>query len=335
MLRTTSRLFARKRDRRVQPCATTPDGEWQNHRVDEQRRECARSAARMTKTLRRRAAATDSFVMARGWRAFLAEICARAARTIGARRRYPNCSTAKRPPRRLAMFVRMIVAVMVTLACAARAGAGPIVSVPGTSNPWLAGMPDGTTADVGDVAPAQSPVLVPIVVTPGDLLSFFADGATDHCPAFGCGAAGAEGDAGEGASSHAIGAEHGIGNIIAPIDALLGVFLGPAQPDLSPAPGLLDFGTAASRDFAFLAPLLQQPFFIGDGFRNDGVTPQTFIVPAGATRLFLGTMDGYEWNNNSGGLRVTVNTVPEPATLTLVGIGLVALRRRRSIRKQD
>ncbi|HET9834372.1 MAG TPA: PEP-CTERM sorting domain-containing protein [Vicinamibacterales bacterium] len=64
-------------------------------------------------------------------------------------------------------------------------------------------------------------------------------------------------------------------------------------------------------------------FFIGDGRRLDGVTPQYFIVPNGATRLFLGTMDGFEWNNNAGSLDVTVAAVPEPATLTLLGLGLV------------
>jgi hypothetical protein len=230
------------------------------------------------------------------------------------------------------MFVRTVAGAVLALACAARANASTIVIVPGTSNPWLAGMPNGTTALIGDVAPAQSPVEV--AVTAGDVLWFFASGATDHCPSFGCGAAGAEGDAAEGPWSHLGGAEHGIGDVIAPIDGLLGVFLGPAQPDLDLAPGLLDFSSAASRDFVTLAPLLKQPFFIGDGFRNDGVTPQNFVVPFGATRLFLGPMDGYEWNNNSGSLAVTVSTVPEPATITLVGLGLAgAIRRRRAIAK--
>ena len=35
-------------------------------------------------------------------------------------------------------------------------------------------------------------------------------------------------------------------------------------------------------------------------------TTQTFIVPAGATRLFLGTSDGFGWFNNSGSFAVTV-----------------------------
>ena len=32
------------------------------------------------------------------------------------------------------------------------------VVVPGTSDPWLAGQPNGTTASGGDVAPNESPV---------------------------------------------------------------------------------------------------------------------------------------------------------------------------------
>ena len=57
-----------------------------------------------------------------------------------------------------------------------------IVSVPGTSNPWLAGMPAGSTASFGDVAPAHSPAeVVGLVFAPGDLLVFAAVGATDHC----------------------------------------------------------------------------------------------------------------------------------------------------------
>src|ERR1700720_24062 len=33
---------------------------------------------------------------------------------------------------------------------------------------------------------------------------------------------------------------------------------------------------------------------------------QNFIIPTGATRLFLGTMDGYGWYNNIGSFGVTV-----------------------------
>jgi hypothetical protein len=193
-------------------------------------------------------------------------------------------------------------------------------------------MPNGSAARYSDTAPEQSPVQVLLSFSPGDLFYFTASGATDHCDSGGCGLAGPEGDLAEGAWGHDGGAEYGIGDLFAPIDALIGVFLGPAQPDSSAAPGaVLDFSTSASRDFASLSPLLKQPFYIGDGLRNDGLTLQSFVVPVGATRLFLGTMDGYDWFNNDGSLEVSAATnVPEPATVVLVGAGLLgALRRRR------
>lgn len=60
---------------------------------------------------------------------------------------------------------------------------------------------------------------------------------------------------------------------------------------------------------------------------------QQVVVPAGATRLFLGTMDGFGWSNNIGSLDVQVTLIPEPSTLTtLVLLGLVphGYRRRRA-----
>jgi hypothetical protein len=38
-------------------------------------------------------------------------------------------------------------------------------------------------------------------------------------------------------------------------------------------------------------------------------------VPEGATRLFLGTMDGHEWANNLGQFTITVHV---PGGITLV-----------------
>jgi hypothetical protein len=87
---------------------------------------------------------------------------------------------------------------------------------------------------------------------------------------------------------------------------------------------------------------LKQPFFIGDGLTGTGTgAVQDFIVPSGATRLFLGTMDAFGWFDNSGQFTVTVNgatqppppssSVPEPAVLILLVSALAAfplLRRR-------
>src|SRR5262249_38080913 len=75
-------------------------------------------------------------------------------------------------------------------------------------------------------------------------------------------------------------------------------------------PPSLDFGTVASRDYVSLSPQLAQAFFIGDGRRStiSGSLCQSIVVPAGAARLFLGTMDGFEWNNNSGSYSVSICT---------------------------
>jgi hypothetical protein len=57
------------------------------------------------------------------------------------------------------------------------------VLVPAISDPWLAGMPDGSTASIDDVAPAQSPVVVPdLAVNAGDVLTFTAAGSVNFFP---------------------------------------------------------------------------------------------------------------------------------------------------------
>jgi hypothetical protein len=102
------------------------------------------------------------------------------------------------------------------------------------------------------------------------------------------------------------GAHFGKSNIFAPIDSVVGVFLGDTSPAGDTPPATLDFTSAASRDYTTLSPMLNQVFFIGDGLKSDG-TQQSFKVPAGATRLFIGKMDGTEWNNNIGTSTVTVH----------------------------
>jgi hypothetical protein len=100
--------------------------------------------------------------------------------------------------------------------------------------------------------------------------------------------------------------DNGIADAWIPINALVGVFLDDNAPNTSPAPANLDFRTPASRDFSSLQPQLQQLFFIGDGLDSHG-NHQNFIAPKGATRLFLATMDYYQWSNNSGYREVKIS----------------------------
>ncbi|HRK31084.1 MAG TPA: pilus assembly protein [Tepidisphaeraceae bacterium] len=103
--------------------------------------------------------------------------------------------------------------------------------------------------------------------------------------------------------------ENGMSNIKAPINSVIAVFLTDTRPDQnnsSKNPPVLDFSSASSRNFTSLEPQIQQVFFIGNGRRDNGEV-QRFKVPAGATRLFIGTMDGWEWNNNVGGFEVTAH----------------------------
>jgi hypothetical protein len=210
-------------------------------------------------------------------------------------------------------------------------------SVSAEGNIWLAGMPAGTVTFT-DSVPANAPAQAVFTLVGGQALTFTATGLADHCGNFSCGATGPEGEA--GSTSHFFGALNNISDVVAPLDGLIGVFLGPSVPTVNAAPPRLSFAFEPQRDFVTLTPLLQQVFFIGDGRRADGTSIQTFIVPAGATRLYLGTMDGFGWAGNSGAFDVAIDsrspTVPEPTTFALAAVAALSMcagARRRHLRR--
>jgi Flp pilus assembly protein TadG len=105
------------------------------------------------------------------------------------------------------------------------------------------------------------------------------------------------------------GSEHGISNIEAPLNSLLGVFLNQTAStsgaDTQTAGTGLDFSTQTERDYTTLEPTLNQSFYVGDGTNSSSVQ-QTIVVPANSYKLYLGTMDGHEWSNNVGGYNATI-----------------------------
>jgi Flp pilus assembly protein TadG len=122
-------------------------------------------------------------------------------------------------------------------------------------------------------------------------------------------------DAGNGPSGSA---ENGISNIYAPINSIIGVFMDSNSPlaasegnvsagnTTGTAPSALDYSTQSARDYSITQPQLRQSFYVGNG-QTSGGDQQTIIVPPNATRMFLGTMDGHEWSNNSGGFNLTIS----------------------------
>jgi len=195
-----------------------------------------------------------------------------------------------------------------------------VTDVPATSNPWLAGMPNGTIANPGnphnnpDTAPNNVPAnVMNLPIIPGQALTFDSiNGGANNFQSdelFN-----PDGNTGWIVSNFS-GNEHGKSDLTAPINAVIGVFLTDDFPTSDGAvPTALDFSTEAARDFQSLSPKLRQPFFIGDGKRSDNSTQQ-FIIPQGATRLYIGIMDGYEWNNNVGKYITTIHRIGQVTTV--------------------
>ena len=213
-----------------------------------------------------------------------------------------------------------------------------------TGNPWLAGEPAGTQASQPDPSYSSSnpdpdhlypydlagtpgtevggkskgytkreqyasPVQIAFTVTPGTTITITNTSGSvsyDHDTAAYLDATGNTGTSWitHNAAANNI-SEHGISDVTMPLGSMVGVFLSNTLPDNNTAPTTLDFSTQASRDYVSLQPKLQQAFYTGTGTTSGGVQ-QEFLVPPNATRLFMGIMDGWEWNNNNGAFDCTV-----------------------------
>jgi len=208
-----------------------------------------------------------------------------------------------------------------------------IVDVPGTASPWLAGAPNGTlgipepVVISEDISPDNSPVLVSgIDLSAAKILTFSVSGLVDFtglAPQFGPDGAEAFGPVrlgspasipleAEGDSNYAISDFRGLSGGVFYYASLLGVFINENDlPQQGNAPDTVNRKDNCIIDFTSLRPKLNQVFPIGDGRRDSDGKLQKFIVPQGATHLYLGVMDGFRWRGNTGSFSVTIDTLGE------------------------
>jgi hypothetical protein len=188
-------------------------------------------------------------------------------------------------------------------------------TVPGTADIWLSGM--GATAVAGDVDTlANAAPTLAMNVTAGTIVTVTATGGTGYKQ--GVALAGPDGmpnnvvyHAEFSQTGNFNGLQNGIQTITAPTSALLGVFLTGAAPNtVTPPSSGLDYSTSNSQNQASYTSLqVQQPFFVGNGTNSSGVT-QSFIVPPGATRLYLGAFDQVNNADDTGSLSVSTTQQP-------------------------
>jgi hypothetical protein len=206
--------------------------------------------------------------------------------------------------------------IVLTAACAHAASAID-VSVDAHCNIYGAGhTPPNDAPTVGPHGGGLAPVLISLAALGNpNTLQFQATGSVSYCP-------GCENNGPDGANFIAAAPGYngisGITNF--PARSLVAVFTSETEP-ANPTPSTLDFAVIGT-NYASLAPQLRQMFFIGNGLAATG-TVQVIHVPAGATRLYLGLVDGDsyavtpDWyDDNSGSFSVTV-TVPMTAAVYL------------------
>jgi hypothetical protein len=204
-------------------------------------------------------------------------------------------------------------------------GVSTTVSASSLSDPYFAGMPAGTTDAAGDTTAEDAATQVAgIPVTPGEYITFTSIAGTTSVVAGEVPYAGPAGQTNPmyGTATHhnedwdgsypysVAGPENGIADAVMPEDSMMGLFLGGSAPNTNTAPATVDWTQSSQLNQSDYNNIQsQQPFYIGTGLTSGNVV-QKFLVPAGATRLYVGIWDGVEYNNNGGTLTATISQAP-------------------------
>lgn len=173
---------------------------------------------------------------------------------------------------------------------------GPQIAVSSLGSIYLAGQPAGT--NFGNLsAPSNSPAQATISLTSGQGISVAASGQVNVTAP--------EGNNG----MTSLVAAFGLSKIRAPANGLLGVFVGDSINSATTPMGF-NFSSGDLVNTQTLYPMLQQVFYIGNGATSYGQT-RVFVVPTGATRLFLASIAG--GFSSSGSFVATVSAAAIPA----------------------
>jgi hypothetical protein len=167
------------------------------------------------------------------------------------------------------------------------------VLVPGTADPYLADPANRAASAL--IADGTVPPSIP--VTGSEILTISARGQTSNDPA---------NAGGSPRGGYLIPAQNGsLGSISSwdlPLNSLVGVFVGD-HPGTAPKPSTSPLSSTS------VSPALGQVFFIGRGTTRNGQSVE-FHAPAGATHLYLASLDGTQWDNNGGQFHVMVRVPP-------------------------